>query len=289
MIGRLTLGGILLGALLGTATLAGLLAPQDPLHQDLDDSELTPGLDHPLGTDPLGRDVLSRLAYGARVSLGVAAPATLLSSLLGIVMGLAAGAAGGRIDGMVMRFVDLMLAFPTLVLLLVLAALFRFEGMIALVLLLGSTTWMPLARLVRSETHALARQPFMEAAAGLGASRARCALRHLLPNILSTVLVAATLLIGDLMMMEAGLSYLGLGVAAPTPSWGDMVRQGMQDLGGTWWVAVFPGLALALSVVGFNLVGEGLRDTLDPRSTADSSHRGARWGMPPDPAAPSVS
>ena len=282
MIDRLTLGSVIVGALIGMAALAGMLAPQDPIEQSLSESNLTPGPDHPLGTDRLGRDILARLAYGSRVSLTVAGFATMLAALLGSVVGLAAGATGGRVDRFLMRFVDLMLAFPTLILILVLAALFPSDNRLALVLILGLTTWMPLARLVRSETLALTQQRFMEAATSLGASWLRRAWRHLVPNVASTVVIAATLLIGDMILMESGLSYLGLGVSAPTPTWGDMVRQGMQDLGGAWWVATLPGMALALAVVGFNLVGDGLRDALEPRRAGIMAK--SHWGLAPGEA-----
>ncbi len=271
MITRLSFGGFLLGALIGMAILAGPLSPQDPLVQDLDDANLSPGVGHPLGTDALGRDVMARIVHGARLSLPVAAAATILSCLIGTCVGLAAGAAGGRTDRALMRIVDMALAFPTLVLLLVLAALFRSDSPVALVLLLGLTTWMPLARLVRAEARALAAQNFIEAARSLGATRARRAWAHILPNLVSTVAITATLLAGDVILMESGLSYLGLGVAPPTPSWGDMVREGMQDLAGAWWVSAFPGIVLALAVIALNLVGDGLRDAFDPRLTDPGS------------------
>lgn len=272
---RLTVAGIVLGALFGLAILADWMSPQDPTRQDLEEVTLSPGPDHPLGTDALGRDLLSRLAYGSRVSLTIAVLGTLLSVLIGTLVGLTAGVSGGTLDRVLMRFVDLMLAFPTLVLLLVLVALFRTEGIVSLVILLGVTTWMPLARLVRAEALSLGRQRFVEAAASLGATRSRRAIRHFVPNVLSTIIVSATLLAGDVILMESGLSFLGLGVAAPTPTLGSLVRVGMQDLSGSWWIATFPGLSLALAVIGFNLLGDGIRDVLsDP-----SSIRGARWGL----------
>jgi peptide/nickel transport system permease protein len=265
VIGRLTLGGFLLGGVLAMALLANTFSPRDPLLQDLSAVGLAPGDGHPLGTDGLGRDVLARILHGARISLPVAALAALLSSAIGACVGLLAGSAGGRSDRALMRLVDMMLAVPTLALLLALAALFRSDHPAALVTLLGLTTWMPLARLVRAKAASLAQRPFFEAAVGLGASPLRCALRHVAPNVVSTVIIAATLLAGDVLLLESGLSYLGLGVAAPTPTWGDMVREGMQDLSGAWWIAAFPGLVLALGVMAFNLVGDGLRDALDPK------------------------
>ena len=275
MTGRLVLGGFLLGCVLAMAMLADTFSPRDPLLQDLGAVALSPGEGHPLGTDGLGRDVLARILHGARLTLPVAALAALLSSAIGALVGLLAGTAGRGADRILMRLVDVMLAFPTLALLLVLAALFRSDNAAALVVLLGLTTWMPLARLVRAE-----------AAVGLGAGPLRCALRHVAPNVVSTVVIATTLLAGDVMLMESGLSYLGLGVAAPAPTWGDMVREGMQDLSGSWWVAAFPGLVLALGVMAFNLVGDGLRDALDPKEPPLTPRRPA---PPPRPRAATTS
>jgi peptide/nickel transport system permease protein len=267
-----------MGAVLGLAVLAGLLSPRDPIEQDLTSSLFSPSRFHPLGTDSQGRDILARVAHGARVSLTVGALATMAASLIGLAVGLAAGVFGGRTDRILMRGVDLMLAFPTLALLLVLASLFHADNVVALVVLMGLTTWMPVARLARAESLALSRRTFMEAAASLGSGPTRRALRHLIPNVAPTILIAATLQVGDTMLMESGLSYLGLGVAAPTPSWGDMVRQGMPSLGDAWWVATFPGLALAVAVIAFNLVGDGLRDALDPRlAPLTAAGRDPRW------------
>ena len=260
---RMALGALIIGALLGMVALADRISPQDPIQQDLSFSFFSPGEFHPFGTDRLGRDVLARVIHGARVTVPVAVFATILATAIGASLGLASGSIGGRADHLLMRLVDLALSFPTLVLLLVLASLYRTDHPIHLILLLGLTTWMPMARLVRAEALSLSKRPFVEAATGLGASPLRRALRHLLPNVASTILVTATLLVGEMMLMESGLSYLGLGVAAPTPSWGDMIRQGMPNLHDAWWVATFPGIVLATAVIAFNLLGDGLRDTLD--------------------------
>jgi peptide/nickel transport system permease protein len=235
---RLTAGGIILGALIGMAALAGWITPIDPIAQDLTAPFFSPNKFHPMGTDALGRDVLARVLYGTRVSLAVGTLATLLAALLGSLVGLAVGTVGGPADRILMRSVDMMLAFPPLVLLLVAATLFRADGTASLVLLLGLTTWMPVARLVRAEAMSCSR------------------VAH---NVAPTIIIAASLQVGDLMLMESGLSFLGLGMAAPTPSWGGMVREGMQSLGDAWWVAAFPGLVLALAVAGFKLIGYGLR------------------------------
>ena len=278
---RLFAGAVLVGMTLGLAVMADHVSPQDPIQQDLSMSLFRPNHFHPMGTDVLGRDVLARVAFGARVSVAVSLAATLIAALLGLAVGMTAGAAGGRADRLLMRGVDLLLAFPMLAMMLVLASLFRLASIPALSLLLGVTTWMPLARLVRAETAALSRQRFMEAAAGLGASPLRRAVVHLTPHVVSTLLIAATLQVGEVMLMESGLSFLGLGVPPPTPSWGDMVRQGMTSLGDAWWVSTFPGLALALAVTGLTLLGDGLRDMLDPRLIATGATASTSEGWVP--------
>ncbi|HKY33347.1 MAG TPA: ABC transporter permease [Candidatus Polarisedimenticolia bacterium] len=282
-IDRLTSGAALVGMAVGLAVLADFVSPQDPIRQELSFALDPPGAYHPLGTDRLGRDVLARLAHGARVTLVVAGLGTALAALLGAAVGLAAAVSGTRTGGVLMRGVDAALAFPTLALLLVLASLHRCDSVASLVLLIGATTWMPIARLVRAEAVSAARRRYVEAAVGLGAGPLRRAVRHLLPNVASTAIVAATLQVGDAMLIESGLSYLGLGVAAPTPTWGDMVRAGTQDLGAAWWIALFPGLALAGAVVGVNLMGDGLRDALQPGLSAVLPGPGRRpapgWGV----------
>ena len=217
-----------------------------------------------LGSDRLGRDVLSRLLHGARVSLAVGFLALALALTLGIAVGALAGAAGGWVDLALMRGVDAMLAFPTLLLALTAAALLH-SSRLTLVLVLGGTAWMSVARLVRGEILALRESDFVLAARAAGARPWRIVWRHLLPNAMTPVAVDASLRIGDLILVEAALSFLGLGVQPPTPSWGSMIADGRDALGTAWWVTVFPGLAIALAVVTFNLLGDGLRDRLDPR------------------------
>jgi peptide/nickel transport system permease protein len=222
----------------------------DPIAQDLTAPFFSPNKFHPMGTDALGRDVLARVLHATRVSLIVGTLAALLAALLGSLVGLAAGAAGGRADRILTRPVDVMLGFPTLVPLLVLATLFRADGVASLILLLGFATWMPVARLVRAEAMAHSRH-------------------DLARNVAPAIIIAATLQVGDLMLMESVLSFLGLGMAAPTPSWGAMVRQGMKSLGDAWWVATFSGLALAVAIAGFKLTGSGLRGALTRPLAAD--------------------
>jgi peptide/nickel transport system permease protein len=248
------------------ALLTPLLAPFDPNAQGdlLTQRFLSPSSLHPLGTDNLARDVLSRLLYGARISLTVGFLAVGISVTLGTILGAVAGYAGGVVDGVLMRLVDMVLAFPRLVLLIVVVAVLE-PSLLVIVVVLGLTLWPSTARLVRGEVLSLRERGFVLAATALGYSRRRILFRHLLPNALGPVIVAATLGVGDTIVLEAGLSFLGLGVQAPTASWGSMVDAGRVDLLGAWWISTFPGLAIVLTVVALNLLGDGLRDALDPR------------------------
>lgn len=248
------------------ALLAPLIAPYDPIAQEdiVRTGYLPPSLAHPLGTDQFGRDVLSRLIYGARISLSIALVAVMIAIGIGTLLGAVAGYLGGRVDTMIMRFTDMVLSFPRLVLLLAIVALFE-PSIPLIILVLGLTQWPGTARIVRGEVLSLREREFITAARALGMSRTRILLRHLVPNVLAPVIVAATLGIGNTIVLEAGLSFLGLGVAPPTPTWGNMVADGRQNLIGAWWVATFPGLTIVLTVLAFNLVGDGLRDAMDPR------------------------
>jgi peptide/nickel transport system permease protein len=263
---RLALAGLtVVVALYLIAVLAPLLAPYDPIAQgDLVRGSRPPGPDHWLGTDQLGRDVLSRIVYGARISLAIASIAVGIALVLGSLLGAVAGYLGGVVDAAIMRFTDMVMAFPRLVLLIMIIALFE-PSVTLIVLVLGLTQWPGTARLVRGEVLSLREQEFVQAARALGFGRGRIIVRHLLPNVLAPVIVAATLGIGNTIVLEAGLSFLGIGVQPPTPSWGALVADGRQSLLGAWWVATFPGLAIVVTVLAFNLVGDGLRDALDPR------------------------
>ncbi|MGK7313144.1 MAG: oligopeptide ABC transporter permease [Candidatus Longimicrobiales bacterium M2_2A_002] len=248
------------------AVLAPLFAPYDPIAQgDLTtQAYLSPSWEHWLGTDQFGRDMLSRIIYGARISLTIGFVAVALAIVVGSLLGAVAGYLGGAIDSVIMRFTDMVMAFPRLVLLILIIAVFQ-PSVTLIILVLGLTQWPGTARLVRGEVLSLREQEYVEAARALGFGRARIILRHLLPNVMAPVIVAATLGIGNTIVLEAGLSFLGMGVQPPTPSWGTLVADGRQNLIGAWWVATFPGLAIVLTVLAFNLVGDGLRDALDPR------------------------
>jgi peptide/nickel transport system permease protein len=229
---------------------------------------VAPGGEFLLGTDHLSRDVFSRMMYGARISLSIGFVAVGISVTIGTLLGAMAGYLGGWIDAVVMRFVDMVISFPRLVLLIAIVALFDTQSIFLIMAVLGFTQWPGTARIVRGEVLSLREQEFVEATRALGFSRRRIILRHVIPNVLAPVIVTATLGIGNVIVLEAGLSFLGLGLQPPTPSWGSMVADGRDFLLNAWWISTFPGLAIVLTVVAFNLVGDGLRDALDPRLRA---------------------
>jgi peptide/nickel transport system permease protein len=267
-------GLVLVAAFVLAALLAPLLAPYDPI-QIGDLSNLgfrSPGPTHWLGTDQFGRDMLSRTLYGARISLWIALLAATLAVGLGTLVGLSAGYAGGRTDGVLMRGVDVLLACPRLFLVLLFAGLLQPSANLV-VLALGLTGWMATARLVRTQVRALRNGGWVESARALGLPTRRILWRHVLPNVAAPILVSATLMVGQTILAESALSFLGLGVQVPTPSWGQMIDEGRRVFPRVWWVSVFPGLAITLTVVGYNLLGDALRDELDPRWRA----RGRGW------------
>ena len=261
-------GLLLLGALALLAIVCPFLLPDPALQGDLlAESLRPPGAGHPFGTDQLSRDVLARVAVGLRLSLLLGVLAALLAVTLGTTVGLVAGAWGGVVDALLMRLVDALLAIPRLFVLLLALAVWDRVPLPALVLLLGLTGWYGTSRLVRGEARRLHREEFVRAAEVLGAGRRQIAFRHLLPNVTGPVLVAATLGIGDVMLLEAGLSFLGLGVRPPAPSLGGMIQESRAVFATAPWTSIFPGLAIVLAVLAVNLVGDALREALDPRST----------------------
>jgi peptide/nickel transport system permease protein len=260
------LGGVLL-LLIAIAALIGPAILPDPLAQpDILAGSVPPGPGHPFGTDQLNRDILARVVAGARVSLSLALLAVGLSMTLGAAMGLVAGYAGGMVDATIMRLVDGALAIPRLFMLLLVLAVWERIPILALVLLIGGTGWFATSRLVRAEVLRLREEAYVGAAEALGARRRRVIFRHLLPNALGPLLVAATLAVGDVILLEAGLSFLGLGIQPPQPSWGGMILDSKEVLVSAPWAGIFPGLAILVTVLSTNLFGDALRDAVDPRS-----------------------
>lgn len=244
---------------------APLLAPHDPNHQDLSNRLLPPLSDgHVLGTDVLGRDVLSRLIHGTRASLVVGFVAVALSSVIGVAVGLVSGYFGGWIDTVFMRIVDAWLAFPFLLLAIAIVAIIG-PGLRNIIIALVITSWVIYARLVRGETLSLREREFVLSARGLGASRLSLMVGHILPNVLAPIMVVATLELGVVIVTEASLSFLGLGADASQPSWGNMLADGRAYLTQAWWLATLPGIAIFVVVLAVNIIGDGIRDALDPR------------------------
>jgi peptide/nickel transport system permease protein len=264
---RARVAAVVLLVVLVTALCAPLLAPYDPTVQ-LDIVRLAarpPSLAHPFGTDTFSRDVLSRMIYGARISLAIAFVAVTLSMTFGILIGAVAGFAGGAIDALLMRIVDAALSIPRLLLLIVVVALWGDVGVPALTLLLAGTGWFGVSRLVRAETLAVRDRDFVIAARALGTAPTRILTRHVLPNVVAPGLVAAALAIGNVILLEAGLSYLGIGVRPPTASWGGVIQEGAERVSDLWWLTLFPGLAILVTVFACNALGDALREALDPR------------------------
>ncbi|GAB4295344.1 MAG: ABC transporter permease [Desulfuromonadia bacterium] len=244
---------------------APLLAPYDPGDLDLYHVLSPPSLAHPFGTDDLGRDVLSRVIYGTRISLKVGFVSVGIAVVIGSLVGLVAGYYGGWVDSLLMRFVDIMLCFPTFFLILAVIALLE-PSIWYIMLIIGLTSWMGVARLVRGEVLSVKERDFVTAARAIGASDLRIIFIHILPNALSPALVYATLGVAGAILTESALSFLGIGVQPPTPSWGNILTAGKEYIEFGWWLSLFPGLAILITVLSYNLLGEGLRDVLDPRA-----------------------
>ncbi len=246
------------------AIFAPLISPYPPDKINLEEILRPPSLKHPLGTDSLGRDLLSRVIWGTRVSLAVGFVAVGISVLIGTGWGLVSGYLGGKVDELFMRIVDIMLCFPSFFLILALIAFTR-PSIWNIMAVIGATSWMGVARMVRAEVLSIREREYVLSARSIGCSPLRIMFRHVLPNALSPVWVAATLGVAGAILLESALSFLGLGVQPPTPSWGSIITEGKDNLEIAWWLTLFPGLAILLAVLGFNLLGEGLRDALDPR------------------------
>ena len=257
-------GATVVGFLFILSSLAPFITPYDPSHLDAWHVLLPPSARHWFGTDELGRDVLTRVIYGARVSLKVGFVAVGIAVLIGTAVGLVAGFYGGWLDSLLMRLVDIMLCFPTFFLILAVIAMLE-PSIWYIMIIIGLTGWMGVARLVRAEVLTLREREFVLAARGLGASDLRIIVHHILPNALSPVLVTATLGVAGAILTESALSFLGIGVQPPTPSWGNILTAGKDYIEFAWWLSLFPGLAILITVLAYNLLGEGLRDALDPR------------------------
>lgn len=262
---RLAVAGLVVLAMLYiVAALAPVIAPYKPYDIDLFNLKAPPSREHLLGTDELGRDVLTRLLYGARISLTVGLGAEAVAMVIGVTLGSVAAFYGGLVDNLIMRFVDVMLSFPTLFLLIILAAFFK-TTVFGIILIVAMGEWETLARLVRGSVLSLKEQEFCEAARALGCPDHRIILRHLLPNAAAPLIVAGTLGIGIAILVESALSFLGVGIQPPVASWGNMLTNAQDYVFNAPWLAVWPGFMIFITVLCFNFVGDGLRDALDPK------------------------
>ena len=240
------------------------IAPYDPNIIDVEKILVPPSWEHLFGTDDLGRDVFTRMLYGAGISLKVGFVAVGIAVLVGVLLGAIAGYYGGWVDIIIMRFVDIMLCFPSFFLILAVIA-FLEPSIFNIMAVIGLTSWMGITRLVRAEFLTLKERDFVLAEKAMGAKNSRIIFVHILPNAMAPVLVAATLGIASAVLVESALSFLGIGVQPPTPSWGNILTQGQSVLGIAWWLSFFPGMAILVTVLGYNLLGEGIRDAIDPR------------------------
>jgi peptide/nickel transport system permease protein len=263
-------GLIVVLAVLVAAVFASFVSPFDPLAQDIGQRLKEPGWQdpqgriHPLGTDHLGRDILSRIIHGSRIALSVGLAAVAISGVLGMAVGLVSGYFGGRVDDFFMRLADIQLAFPFILLAIAVIGVLG-PSLRNIIIVIGVSSWVVYARVVRGEVLSIREREFVQAAVALGSRDYRVLVRHVLPNAFTPWLVVATLDMARVIVIESALSFLGLGVQPPTPTWGGMLADGRVYLSTAWWLATFPGLAILVTVLGINLLGDGLRDTLDPR------------------------
>ncbi|HOS28655.1 MAG TPA: ABC transporter permease [Deltaproteobacteria bacterium] len=262
---RLAVAGLVIVlSFFALSILTPVIAPYDPSAIDVNSILMPPSARHLFGTDDLGRDVFTRMLYGAGISLKVGFVAVGIATIIGVLLGSIAGYYGGVIDLIIMRFVDIMLCFPSFFLILAVIA-FLEPSIFNIMAVIGLTSWMGITRLVRAEFLSLKERDFVLAAKTMGAKSPRIIFLHILPNAMAPVLVAATLGIASAVLVESALSFLGIGVQPPTPSWGNILTLGQSTLGVAWWLSLFPGMAILITVLGYNLLGEGIRDAIDPR------------------------
>jgi|TARA_B000000441_G_scaffold18303_1_gene10808 oligopeptide transport system permease protein len=261
-------GSIYILIIIFLALITPFIAPYDYAYQNLELGPSPPSPEHWLGTDTLGRDLLTRMMYGSRVSLMVGFLATMVALTIGVTWGTVAGFAGGKTDTIMMRIVDVLYGIPFIIFVILLMVIFG-RNLILLFMAIGAVEWLTMARIVRSQVMSLSKQEFILAAEAMGVSKASIIYKHLIPNTIGPVIVYATLTVPQIMLLEAFLSFLGLGVQAPLSSWGLLIRDGAVSMEEYWWLLIFPSLAFSLTLFSLNFIGDGLRDALDPR-TADS-------------------
>ena len=262
-------GSILIGIIIIFSLIGTLLSPYNYSSQNLSEALQSPSVSHPLGTDYYGRDVLARMMHGGQITLGIALLATTIAVLIGMIIGLISAFVGGWLDRILMRLVDIMLGFPKLfIILLVIGMGYSSIGLI--ILFLAIFSWMEIARIVRSEVLVIKEQLYIKSAEAIGLRRRRIIFIHILPNVMGTIIVSSVLLISTLILIESSISFLGLGVQPPNASWGTILTEGRFDPIGTWWISVFSGIFIIAAIIGFNLIGDGLRNILDPKFTGNS-------------------
>ena len=261
-------GSIYILFIVTLALITPIIAPYDYAYQDLNLGPSGPSAEHWLGTDTLGRDLLTRMMYGSRVSLMVGFLATMVALSIGVLWGTIAGFTGGKVDTIMMRIVDVLYGIPFIIFVILLMVIFG-RNLILLFMAIGAVEWLTMARIVRSQVMSLSKQEFILAAEAMGVSKAGIIYKHLIPNAIGPVIVYATLTVPQIMLLEAFLSFLGLGVQAPLSSWGLLIRDGAVSMEEYWWLLIFPSLAFSLTLFSLNFIGDGLRDALDPR-TSDS-------------------
>ena len=257
-------GGIYILLLIVLAIFTPLIAPYDYAYQDLDLGPSGPSPEHLLGTDTLGRDLLTRMMYGSRISLMVGFLATMVALVIGVLWGTIAGFAGGRTDAIMMRIVDVLYGIPFIILIILLMVIFG-RNIYLLFLAIGAVEWLTMARIVRGQTISIKEKEFIEASKSLGQSSFLIIIKHIIPNLAGTIIVYITLMVPSVIILESFLSFLGLGVQEPLTSWGVLISEGSRDMETAWWLLIFPGLFMVLTLASLNFIGDGLRDALDPK------------------------